>query len=39
MIKIQEDICKKLPGVTSLFLEFEYNQAIIDTLQDYKYRV
>lgn len=39
MIVIKEDTCKKIPGVTSLFLTFDYNQEIIDTLQDYNYRI
>lgn len=39
MIYIREEECKKLPGVTSLFLTFEYNQDVIDALQNYQYRV
>lgn len=33
MIYIREDIAKKVPGVTSLFLEFDYNQDIIDIIK------
>lgn len=33
MIYIREDIPKKCPGVTSLFLEFDYNQDIIDIIK------
>ena len=39
MIVIREDVCKKLPGATSLFLTFDYNQEIINILQNCTYRV
>jgi SNF2 family DNA or RNA helicase len=34
MITIREDICKKLPGITSLFISFAFNQEIINLLKN-----
>lgn len=33
MIKIQERITRKLPGITSLFVTFDFNRAIVDELK------
>lgn len=33
MILIKEDTPKKLPGITSLFISFDYNKLIIDSLK------
>lgn len=34
MIKIQENICNKLPGITSLFISFSYNKDIINLIKN-----
>jgi hypothetical protein len=34
MITIREDSCKKLPGITSLFISFSFNQEIINLLKN-----
>lgn len=40
MINIKEGICNKLPGITSLFISFEYNVDIINVIQETcRYRV
>ena len=33
MIHVQERITEKLPGITSLFVSFDYNKAIVDELR------
>lgn len=33
MITIKEDIAKKVPGITSLFLTFNYNEQILDIIK------
>ena len=33
MIKIEEKIAKKVPGITSLFLEFKYHPQIIEVIK------
>ena len=33
MIKIEEKIAKKVPGITSLFLEFKYHPSIVEVIK------
>lgn len=35
MIKIREDNCQKLSGITSLFLSFKFNSEIINVIKSY----
>ena len=39
MILISEEKTKKLPGLTSLFVSFDYNPLIVDILKEFDIKV